>query len=674
MKPSKLSDYFKKEQSTSTRLELSFKEISVLDTLPFRPISIVHLDISFNNLASLEGIEQFPSLTFLNISNNHLRSLLCLSSIKRKELLTHLQIRGNPASHHPNLIPILFNYFPNIVEVDAEPVSLSISKDIMQAMELSSSLIPYLYINEQLILKIHRDIQFLHLKFELFEATWGRLPVSVLPSKSEVKTIHARFVHKYPEILYKTIEGKIRPAHLLDFMQGIKEQININSAHLEEETVCKIYRWLYCEIVLQLHGLGNVDLQCFLQTYEELSIHSSHSVYSEEKIDGITSDLMKFSQLSHYPQSLLHFPVFGSNTDYMKALYRVLVKQVTVVQSLIRERKGILMMDLKEVCDEVQSPPSKISYPSLHSYEYCSPSLLRDFVSPTVKSPTEAGGFLSPKFRLEATQSNKKQQIDFNREELVMKLDFEDESELNITNSYDELSQTIEELLRDDDEEKYKRHYLKKILIKAFFVLKKKRLLKRITVDRRKVFLVKIIRTWKKMTLVDPKTLEKLKIFEFSKKTKTKTKCFQVFKSFLPNVKNEEISTFFYQQGLKLRTFRGFFSILKARENFSFFSLSFREKHLLKKCFRGLEHYLKVVVTQRSRIRQHKLKTMKILIKKILKSWLYLVRPSAKFLKKSRPESTSDLDKLLLKLQKKDAEVIRTFKKFRKPGRSLKLK
>lgn len=668
MKPSKLSDHFKKDQSSTTRLELSFKDISILDSLPFRASSLVHLDLSFNSLSSLEGIDQFPSLTFLNISNNLIKSLLTLSNIKRKELLTNLQIRGNPASRHPNLIPILLNYFPNIREVDAELLPNTISKDIMQAMELSSSLIPYLYINEQLILKIHRDIQFLNIKFELFEALWPKLPISVLPNKNEVRGIHSRFVHKYPEIIVKNIDGKVRPAHILEFMQQIKEQININSAHLEEEIVCKIYRWLYCEIVLQLHSLGNVDLQCFLQTYDEPSINSSYSV--EGKVDGITSDLMKFSQLSHYPQSLLHFPVFGCNVDYMKALHRVLVKQIGVVQSLIKERKMILMKDLKEICDEVQSPPSKMSYPTIHSYEYCSPSVLRDFVSPTNKSPTEVGGFLSPKFRLESGQGMVLNQFEGNKQELVMRLDFEDESELNITNSYDELSQTIEELLREDekDEERARNRYLRKILKKSFLTLKKKFFYRQIIKIKQQQRTKKIFQHFKSLNQVCQNSLSLCSKLISKRSRRTLHRCFKTLKTYIPTQKSFEISIFFHNRHLKIKAFQALHSLLHQKSQKLFSSCKHRRSTLLSKSFSCFKYFLKVTVTKKRKIRQYKLKTMKTLIKKILKSWLYLVRPSAKFIKKRPINSNSQVDKLLIKLQQKEKEIKQTFKKLKKPS------
>ena len=672
MNPSKLSDYFKKDHLSQTRLELAFKEIYVLDPLGFKPSSIIHLDLSFNLLQSLDGIDQFPSLTYLNISNNLIKNLICLSSIKRKELLCHLQIKGNPAARHPNLFPIIFNYFPNIREIDTEPVNFSIQKDIMQAMELSSSLIPYLYINEQLILKIHKDIQYLQLKFELFDATWNKLPNYVLPNVNEVKKIHARFLNKYPEIVGKTMEGKVRPTHVLEFIQEMKDQININSAHLEEEIVCKIYKWLYCEIVLQLHSHGNVDLQCFLQTYDEPSMTSSVSI--DRKVDGITSDLMKFSQLSHYPQSLLHFPVFGCNAEYMKALYLVLNKQISVIQSLIKERKNILLKDLKEVCDEVQSPPSKMSYPSLHSYEYCSPSVLRDFVSPSSKSPNFEA-FFSPKFRQESAQGTRKVNLDFIKDELISKLDFEDESDMDITNSYDELSQTIEELLRDDDkeDEKHRIIYLNKIKRKYFLALRYRACIKKVLGMKKKKTTKKILRAWKSLSSKGKSHTKILKKLKEKKQRYLKKLCFQKLKKQLPTSQDHKISEYFYLKQLKIKALRGFYFTLCQKDRLRKASVDHFKKMLMFKTFRSFEYFLKVLVAKKNKIRQYKIKSLKIVLKKILKAWLYLVRPSAKFIKKQRPESNSQLDKLLDRLKKKDKEVVKTFKRLKRPQKTGKI-
>lgn len=672
MNPSKLSDYLKKDNASLTRLDLAFKEIYVLDQLKFKASSIVHLDLSYNSLQSLDGIEQFPSLTHLNISNNLIKNLPCLSSIKRKDLLEQLQIRGNPAARHPNLVPIIFNYFPNIREIDSELVNFSIQKDIMQAMELSSSLIPYLYINEQLILKIHKDIQYLQMKFELFEATWKRLPSSMLPNTNDIKKIHARFLNKYPEIAGKHFEGKIRPVHVLEFIQHVKDQININSAHLEEEIVCKIYKWLYCEIVLQLHSNGNVDLQCFLQTYDEPSITSSVSI--DRKVDGITSDLMKFSQLSHYPQSLLHFPVFGCNPEYMKALYLVLNKQITVIQSLIKERKNILLKDLKEVCDEIQSPPSKMSYPSLHSYEYCSPSVLRDFVSPSSKSPN-FDNFLSPKFRQESAQGNRKVNLDFIKDELISKLDFVEESDMDITNSYDELSQTIEELLRDDDkeDEKFRMIYLKKLKKKYFLALRYRTYFKKLIRLKEKKTLIKILKAWKSLVVKD--TVNSQKYIKFREKNQNfiKKKCFLRLKNLIPTTKEQQISEYFYLKQLKIKALRGFYFNLCQKVQVRKDSKNYYKKMLMFKSFRGFEYFIKVLVARKNKIRQYKIKSLKTILKKILKSWLYLVRPSAKFIKKPRPDSCNQLDKLLERLKKKDKEVVKTFKQLKRTKKTGKI-
>ena len=197
MKPSKLSDFIKKDPSLQAKLELNFKDIEFLDILPFKLSSVTHLDLSFNKLQSLDGIEQFYNLLYLNISNNLLNSLQCLSKISKKETLSVLQFKGNPAARHPNLTPLILNYFPNLRELDGEVINYSTQKDIMQAMELSQQLIPYLYINEQFILKIHREILYFQMKLELFEVTWNSLPKKLLPNYSEIKQINTKLSHYY---------------------------------------------------------------------------------------------------------------------------------------------------------------------------------------------------------------------------------------------------------------------------------------------------------------------------------------------------------------------------------------------------------------------------------------------------------------------------------------------
>lgn len=672
MKPSKLSYHLKKELLTSNKIELTFKEIDILDYIPLKLSNITHLDLSFNNLTILDGIEQFTNLLYLNIANNQIRSLLNLAKISNKESLSVLIIKGNPAARHPNLAPIIMNYFPSIREIDGEVLNYSTQKDIMQAMELSSSLIPYLYINEQFILKIHKEIVFYQLKNELFETVWPQLPKSTLPSPSDIKQLNIKLANKYREITTTQNEGKIRPITVLEFMQKIQEQLNINSAHLEEEIVCKIYKWLYCEIILYLHSQGNVDLQCFLQTYEEPSIECSED--SENKVDGITSDLMKFSQLSHYPQSLLHFPVFGCNTEYMKALYAVLNKQISVLQSLLRERKSILLNDFGDFCDEIQSPPSKISYPSIPSHEYCSPSVLKDMVSPSSRilssGNSEINQFLSPKFRQETGRTDKKLAIDFIKEELVSKLDFEDESDMNITNSYEELSQTIEELLRDDDkdEEKYKNFYKEKILRKCLLSWKRELWICKVVRMKTLKRLSGVLKIWKKYVVFNVKVVKRAEILIEKRNKKILLLIIGSWKTLTQkfSVQRDNIAMYFYEKFLKSKSIRGFLSLLYIKDRNSHLSLDQYRCYLLKKAFKHFKIYLTVFLAKKKKIRQYRIRSMKITLKKILKSWLYLVRPSAKFIKKSSQETNSQLDKLLLRIKKKDQEIAKTFKKYKK--------
>ena len=456
MKPSKLSDFLKKDFPITNKVDLNFKEIVILDLLPFKLLNVTHLDLSYNRLESLDGISQFNNLIYLNLSNNLLKTLQPLTKISKKEVLSVLLIKGNPAARHPNLIPLVMNIFPNLRECDKELINYSTHKDIMQAMELSQSLIPYLYINEQFILKIHKEIQFLNMKKELFSVALSRLDKSLLPNYFDMKEFSLKQINKYKDLNIDIPNTKIRPTSIMEYISKVQSQLQINSAHLEEEIVCKIYRWLYCEILLFLHSQGNVDLQCFLKDYEENSLASYEKSYNDSceslnKLDGITFDLLKFSQLSHYPQSLLHFPVFGCNSEYLNALIFVLHKQVSVLQSLLKERKCLLAEEFSDECDEVQSPPSKISYPILHSQEYCSPSVLKDFISPSnkISQPffvNEGNHFLSPTFREENTRNENI----FNKEEVVSRLEF-DESDLDITNSFEELSQSIEELLNDEE-------------------------------------------------------------------------------------------------------------------------------------------------------------------------------------------------------------------------------
>ena len=674
MKPSKLSDFIKKDPSLQAKLELNFKDIEFLDILPFKLSSVTHLDLSFNKLQSLDGIEQFYNLLYLNISNNLLNSLQCLSKISKKETLSVLQFKGNPAARHPNLTPLILNYFPNLRELDGEVINYSTQKDIMQAMELSQQLIPYLYINEQFILKIHREILYFQMKLELFEVTWNSLPKKLLPNYSEIKQINTKLSVKYNDINIQLPEGKIRPITVMEYIQEVQNQLQINSVHLEENIVCKIYRWLYCEIALYMQSQGNMDLQCFLQRYEE-SFDSGD--FLDRRIDGVTADLMKFSQLSHYPQSLLHFPVFGCNTEYMKALLAILHKQISAIQSLLRERRSLLLSDFAEICEEIQSPPSKISYPSLPSQEYCSPSVRKDFVSPSNRNShlffgNEVNQFLSPKFRQESARSEGKVNLNFIREEVASKLEFE-ESDMDITNSYDELSQTIEELLRDDDreEEKARGVYLKKLGRNVFYEWKGEVMLRK----AKEHFEARMkLAAW---DCIKGKFIRKRKIyFKIAKHTEQKNKVLirSIFAQWSritmkSNAQMNGMSLYFSEKSLKIKTFKSFAKAIDISMKNIKVSKAHHKKKVLSLAFKHFAKYVRVFLHKKRQVRQHRIASMKNILKKIMKSWLYFVRPSAKFLKNKPRELGTSVDKLLSKIKQKDKEIASYFRKYKKKAK-----
>jgi hypothetical protein len=671
MNPSRLSDFIKKDFQASKKLELNFKEIEILDAVNIKLTNIIHLDLSFNKLETLDGIDQFPSLIYLNVSNNLLLSLSTFSKVLKKELISVLQIKGNPAARHPNLIPLMISYFPNLRELDGEVINYSTQKDIMQAMELSQSLIPYLYINEQFILKIHKEILFLQMKSELFLVTWNKLPSGIRPSYSEIKQNNLKLMGKYKDVYVTPPEGKIRPISVIEYIQKVQDHLQINSAHLEEEIVCKIYRWLYCEIILYLHTQGNVDLQCFLQSYEEI-IDSTENSF--RRLDGITSDLLKFSQLSHYPQSLLHFPVFGCNSEYIKALVYVLNKQVTLLQSLLNERKNILIEDFIDLCDEVQSPPNKTSYPALPTQEYCSPSVIKDFVSPSNRNcqaffSTENNQFLSPEFRQDTEKIQKKFEIEFSKDEVVSRLDFE-ESEWDITNSFEELSQTIEELLGDEDkqEEKAKKFYFFKLTRMAFSYWKlEKTLAKHLRVKELKC----LKKSWDFL-----RSFYRIKKFKFKAVQEAHIKRAKRLLHKLLNIWHKisyqesdrrlKIAAYFYEKFLKIKALRSLLANLSSSQYFATICISNDRKRLLSKAFKSFNYYISVTIHRAKKVRQHKIHSMKNTLKKILKSWLYIVRPSAKFIKTKTQESVTPVDRLLLKLKQKDKEIVSYFKKYKK--------
>jgi len=117
---------------------------------------------------------------------------------------------------------------------------------------------------------------------------------------------------------------------------------------------------------------------------------------------------------------------------------------------------------------------------------------------------------------------------------------------------------------------------------------------------------------------------------------------------------------------LKNKTVNGFAAAVRISErNFKRAGVQYQKK-LLRTAFKHFRSYVRVFLYKKKKVRQYRILSMKCTLKKIMKSWLYFVRPSAKFLKIKPQDPGTSVDKLLSKIKKKDQEIKSYFRKYKK--------
>lgn len=290
------------------------------------------------------------------------------------------------------------------------------------------------------MLKLNSETLGLTLKLELTAVAVKRLPRKDLPDLAEMTLIHRRRAEEYslaplPEYKKKTIT---RPSQVECFMRTVSSRFKMDPVPMEEDIVCKVYKWVYSQILLDLYEEGEHDLQCFLANHNENSINS---------------DLFRFAALAPTPHCLLEFPVFGCNSKYIAALYHVLYKQALALDALLSHRyslytqelasgpqRGELVTNLQELAEGVLSPShqmlQQLSFPTA---EFVSPS--NRLISQEVES-TKLTEYCSPKFP-ELSKENRVTETE--NIQCISKLEFES-CELNVSNSVGDLSLSIDEL------------------------------------------------------------------------------------------------------------------------------------------------------------------------------------------------------------------------------------
>ncbi|OMJ70490.1 hypothetical protein SteCoe_31535 [Stentor coeruleus] len=369
----KLSEILtQKHMTNGDELSANFSDILEIDNVPGCFHKITKLNLSHNKLTGLGLISQFKFLTHLNISHNLICEFKGLLDIPNKENLVVLCVEGNPFSRHPDVIPLSLIILPRLVEIDGIKITDHTRQDINDGIVLSGKLIEYLCKNERILESLDRDVKKLKIEYELLQFCKDRLNDDDGPYWEDVNFRHSRALkkmQKLPKLPSFNYHSKIRPFMILDFIDIVSISLHNFTSSSEEslETVQRLYKWVFCEILLNLHTCGQHNLQLFLQ---ENANKSDISQCFQEEIEYFQRLALRIQDIAPYsdifPNSQTDmdnrikafvlsiekkksnwdiFPIFSCNNDYLKALLSVLQSQINQIEELEMEKEELLSFD-----------------------------------------------------------------------------------------------------------------------------------------------------------------------------------------------------------------------------------------------------------------------------------------------------------------------------------------
>lgn len=425
-----------------------------------------------------------------------------------------------------------------------------------------------------------------------------RLPHKDLPDLGVMALAHRKRAEEYslvplPEF---TREKAVRPSQVKRFMRIVSSKFKVDSVPMEEEIVCKVYKWVYSQILLDLYQEGAHDLQCFLASHNENSINS---------------DLLRFAALAPTPHSLLEFPVFGCNPKYIAALYRVLYKQALALDALLSHRyslytqeiasepqKGEMLTVLQELAESALSPTlQKLAFPTA---EFVSPS--NRLASREVEC-VKLTEYCSPKFPELATEAENIQ--------CISKLEFES-CELDLSNSVGDLSLSLDELGYNSEVNEFWKDQLRE--------------------------------KPRPPTRTNPGENRKKHFIHLSEHRNSDQRT-QTPQSY----RNKQL----LEKGLK--------ALYRARE----LNKSTRENHCLQHPFHALKNYCRTKKASQVLHTKHKQQQNSATLTKVLKAWFFIIRPSARYVKKPKGRNPTELDRLLTKICRRKRSISTTFRQLR---------
>lgn len=389
---------------SANELTLNSRDILEIDKIPHAYLSITKLYLSHNLLSSLTGIDQFTHLTHLSLTHNSISSITELLKLKNSENLLVLSIKGNPCVLHPNAIGNVLTIFPKLMELDGEEMNDHVKQDLSDAMSVSKKLVEYIYKNELILIEKDLENKRLKIKFELFRKLKGRIKELKGPCWEDVNAIQSkelRRMQEFPKLPNYRHYKKIRPYMLQNLIEVSNTALHdgIKGSYDHPEFL-RIYKWLFCEILLHMHEYGNTELQTWLQSQTSSFITGSdpeahfqmqlrifsllapscgdnpHRTHHQDVLPDLRmSAAVRKASLYEYmkpvdPRDVLEvnfwnrkdlsvFPVFGMSSDYLRALLSIIEEQLKSIKKLEIEKTDLLRVDtsvlgLPSLCESIE--------------------------------------------------------------------------------------------------------------------------------------------------------------------------------------------------------------------------------------------------------------------------------------------------------------------------------
>lgn len=314
-----LSDPKKSSYLSSFQITLNYCDIAILDKVPNRFLGITKLFLSHNKISSLNGIEQFRSLTHLSIGYNQIEDYRELNKIHDKENLKYLMIQGNPLENHPNHKILILEMFPNLEKIN----NLTVDKNLRETIEkktgvIQKNIITFLYflfdeINNLEILMGKLKIS-LELKTFKFDGEMTKFSENISPqeklnnfmsSQKNLAKFKNLFDFKRIEELKKFINAR-KFSTKTDFLSILLNVSEIvvklygpfdNKIINNRQAFYTIYKCLYIELIEKLNKRLDKNLEHFLVRKVLSNDLISPQKFSEDDEYALDCMLSSFYQL-----------------------------------------------------------------------------------------------------------------------------------------------------------------------------------------------------------------------------------------------------------------------------------------------------------------------------------------------------------------------------------------